>query len=229
MVRNVFLDLDNTIFDFTKAEHLALAKTLRQLGLEPTEAVLNRYSEINLAQWKLLELGKITREQVKCRRFRFLFEELGATASEVEAARIYEHLLGQGHYYMEGAEALLEALRGKYRLYLASNGTTSVQQGRLASAGIADVFDGIFLSESIGAEKPSEQFFACCFSQIPDFHREETVMVGDSLTSDIRGGINAGIRTIWFHPQDGPNTSEIQPDYEIRQLAELPPLLTHIS
>lgn len=228
MIKNVILDLDNTIFDFTKAEHLALSKTLQQLGIEPKTATLNRYSELNQAQWQLLELGKITREQVKLRRFRFLFDELGVQASEVEAAHIYEHLLGQGHFFMEGAEELLSTLNGKYRLYLASNGTTSVQKGRLASAGIEDIFEEIFLSEAIGAEKPSRQFFDYCFARIPDFRREETVIVGDSLTSDIKGGINAGICTIWFHPQGGPNRSEIQPDYEIRRLTELPPLLAQI-
>lgn len=113
---------------------------------------------------------------------------------------MYETFLGEGHYYIDGAEDLLKALYGRYRLYLASNGTMSVQQSRLASAGIAGLFDGIFLSEVIGADKPSKAFFAACFSQIPDFRKEETVIVGDSLTSDIQGGKNAGIGTVWYQP-----------------------------
>ncbi|MEQ3215710.1 HAD family hydrolase [Hominifimenecus microfluidus] len=173
MIRNVFLDLDNTLFDFTKAEHIALARTLRLLDVDPAEATLCRYSELNLEQWKLLELGKITREQVKVRRFENLFRELGTAASPEQAAALYETFLGEGHYYIDGAEDLLKALYGRYRLYLASNGTLSVQQSRLASAGIAGLFDGIFLSEVIGADKPSKEFFAACFSQIPDFRKEE--------------------------------------------------------
>lgn len=225
MIRNVFLDLDNTLFDFTKAEHIALARTLRLLDVDPAEATLHRYSELNLEQWKLLELGKITREQVKVRRFENLFRELEAAASPEQAATLYENFLGEGHYYIDGAEDLLKALYGRYRLYLASNGTTSVQQSRLASAGIAGFFDGIFLSEAIGADKPSKAFFSSCFSQIPDFRKEETVIVGDSLTSDIQGGKNAGIGTVWYQPYPEAQAEEIRPDAVIRKLSELPELL----
>ena len=113
MIRNVFLDLDNTLFDFTKAEHIALARTLRLLDVDPAEATLCRYSELNLEQWKLLELGKITREQVKVRRFENLFRELGTAASPEQAAALYETFLGEGHYYIDGAEDLLKALYGR--------------------------------------------------------------------------------------------------------------------
>ena len=138
---------------------------------------------------------------------------------------MYETFLGEGHYYTDGAEDLLKALYGQYRLYLASNGTMSVQQSRLASAGIAGLFDGIFLSEVIGADKPSKVFFTACFSQIPDFRKEETVIVGDSLTSDIQGGKNAGIGTVWYQPYPETQEEEIHPDAVIRKLSDLPELL----
>ena len=162
---------------------------------------------------------------MKVRRFESLFRELGTAASPEQAAAMYETFLGEGHYYIDGAEDLLKALYGQYRLYLASNGTMSVQQSRLASAGIAGLFDGIFLSEVIGADKPSKVFFTACFSQIPDFRKEETVIVGDSLTSDIQGGKNAGIGTVWYQPYPETQEEEIHPDAVIRKLSDLPELL----
>ena len=224
MIRNILLDLDDTLLDFHKAEKIALTKTLRHLGIEPQSATLARYSELNQAQWKLLEKGEITREQVKLRRYQLLFADLGVDASPAEATAFYEEQLGVGHYFMEGAEPLLRALYPDYRLFLVSNGTARVQYSRIGSAGIGRYFSGIFLSQEIGFEKPSAQFFARCFTEIPDFRKQETVIVGDSLSSDILGGKNAGITTVWFNP--GMQTAQdVQPDYTIHHLSELPPLL----
>ena len=225
MIDTVFLDLDNTIFDFSKAEKIALKKTLETLRVDTSEKTLARYSVLNTAQWKLLEKGEITRQEVKVRRYRLLFEELGTDASAEEAAALYESLLGIGHYFMEGAEELLNELKGKYRLYLATNGTASVQKGRIASASLEQYFDGIFISEEIGYNKPDKAYFEACFAEIPDFVKEKAVIVGDSLTSDIQGGINAGIRTVWFNPKGEPGDGAIVPDAEIRSLLELPELL----
>lgn len=225
MIDTVFLDLDNTIFDFSKAEKIALKKTLETLGVDTSEKTLARYSVLNTAQWKLLEKGEITRKEVKVRRYRLLFEELGTDASAEEAAALYESLLGIGHYFMEGAEELLNELKGRYRLYLATNGTASVQKGRIASASLERYFDGIFISEEIGYNKPDKAYFEACFAEIPDFVKEKAVIVGDSLTSDIQGGINAGIRTVWFNPKGEPGDGEIVADAEIRSLLELPELL----
>ena len=125
------------------------------------------------------------------------------------------------------AEELLETLYGKYRMYLVTNGTLSVQKGRLKSSGISRYFEDIFISEELGYNKPGREYFDCCFSRIPDFHKETAVIVGDSLTSDIQGGINAGIRTIWFNPSHE-KTSEIIPDHEFDSLMKLPELLSHI-
>ena len=104
-----------------------------------------------------------------------------------EAAHTYETLLAQGHYFIDGAEELLETLYGQYRMYLVTNGTLSVQKGRLKSSGISRYFESIFISEELGYNKPGREYFNCCFSRIPDFHKETSVIVGDSLTSDIQG------------------------------------------
>lgn len=231
MTDTVLFDLDNTILDFSKAERAALTKTLEQLGISPTEEICARYSVLNQAQWKLLEKGVITRREVKLRRFRLLFEELGADVSAEQAAAVYESLLGIGHYFMEGAEELLETLHGRYRLYLVTNGTASVQRGRLKSADLGKYFEDIFISEEVGFDKPDIRYFESCFSRIPGFSRESSVIVGDSLSSDIQGGINAEIRTVWFNPggislEEAGGGEELRPDREIRKLSELPGILS---
>ncbi len=229
MIRNVLFDLDDTLFDFHKAEKIALTKTLVHFGIDPTEETLALYSTINAAHWKRLELGEISREEVKVGRYRELFETIGVECDPVKATAYYESMLAIGHYFMPGAPELLEELYRKYRLYIVSNGTAKVQEGRIGSSGIAKYMDGIFISQILGANKPDKQFFDICFAEIPDFLLSETVIIGDSLSSDIKGGINAGITTVWFNPKGIENDNDIKPDYTIKELSEVPGLLSQIS
>ena len=225
MFEFLFLDLDDTILDFQKAEHIALSKTLRSFGLEPTETVLKRYNLINKAHWEALERKELTREQVLVGRFQVLFEEMGIAVEPVQVARAYENNLSIGHYFLSGAEEALESLSKKYKLYLASNGTAKVQAGRLASAGISRFFEEIFVSQEIGANKPSVEYFERCFAKIPGLDKSRTIMVGDSLTSDILGGQNAGIATCWVNPHHKQGREDIRVDYEIEALSQLEALL----
>lgn len=229
MIRNVLFDLDDTLFDFHKAEKIALTKTLVHFGIDPTEETLALYSTINAAHWKRLELGEISREEVKVGRYRELFETIGVGCDPVKATAYYESMLAIGHYFMPGAPELLGELYRKYRLYIVSNGTAKVQEGRIGSSGIAKYMDGIFISQILGANKPDKQFFDICFAEIPDFSLSETVIIGDSLSSDIKGGINAGITTVWFNPKGIENDNDIKPDYTIKELSEVPGLLSQIS
>lgn len=229
MIRNVLFDLDDTLFDFHKAEKIALTKTLVHFGIDPTEETLALYSTINAAHWKRLELGEISREEVKVGRYRELFKTIGVECDPVKATAYYESMLAIGHYFMPGTPELLEELYRKYRLYIVSNGTAKVQEGRIGSSGIAKYMDGIFISQLLGANKPDKQFFDICFAEIPDFSLSETVIIGDSLSSDIKGGINAGITTVWFNPKGIENDNDIKPDYTIKELSEVPGLLSQIS
>ena len=229
MIRNVLFDLDDTLFDFHKAEKIALTKTLVHFGIDPTEETLALYSTINAAHWKRLELGEISREEVKVGRYRELFETIGVECDPVKATAYYESMLAIGHYFMPGAPELLGELYRKYRLYIVSNGTAKVQEGRIGSSGITKYMDGIFISQILGANKPDKQCFDICFAEIPDFSLSETVIIGDSLSSDIKGGINAGITTVWFNPKGIENDSDIKPDYTINELSEVPGLLSQIS
>ena len=224
----VLLDLDNTILDFNTAERVALGRALTELKVPFDDAMLSLYNRINIRHWEMLEDGLLTREQVLVQRFEALYRELGVDADAFATQALYEHLLAEGHWFMPGAEEMLGELYGEYRLFLCSNGTLSVQEGRIRSAGIGRFFEGIFVSEKMGCNKPEKRYFDLCFAAIPDFDRERTIILGDSLTSDIRGGVNAGILSCWYNPKRRENTGPIRPDYEIAELSAFRPLLSEI-
>ena len=224
----VLIDLDNTILDFNAAERVALTRALTDQGIPADEAMLRRYHEINIQHWEMLEDGLLTREEVLVKRFEALFRERGVEADAFRMQEMYESNLSRGHWFVPGAPELLEALYGFYRLFICSNGVGFVQDGRIASAGLAPYFEDIFISERIGGNKPERAFFETCFARIPAFRRERALMLGDSLTSDIRGGINAGIRTCWYNPQGKENPGPIRPDWEIRTLEQFPVLLARV-
>ena len=224
----LLFDLDDTILDFHTAERAALSGAFDAFGIEYDAETLRRYSEINLSCWEQLELGTMTREEVKYTRFERLFGEKGIDASASEVQDEYETRLGRGHYFVPGAPELLERLYGKYEMYLVSNGMAAVQAGRLESAGISHYFKDIFISETIGADKPSKEYFERCFALIPGLEKSRTMIVGDSLTSDIRGGLNAGIRTCWYNPRGKEPRDDIRAEFSICSLLELPELLERI-
>ena len=224
MIEFLFLDLDDTILDFKKAEYIAIGKTIGDFGVDPTDAVRHRYHEINKWHWEQLELGKMTRAEVLVNRFKVLFREQGVEVDAEQVARAYEKNLSQGHWFLPGAEEAVDSLSKKYRLFLASNGTASVQKGRMTSANLYRFFETVFVSQEIGHNKPSREYFDACFAAIPGFDPAKAMIVGDSLSSDIRGGINAGIKTVWVNP-DHQSCGSIRPDYEIEALYQLEALL----
>jgi len=225
MVETILFDLDDTLLDFGKAEASALRRVLTEMNAPVNDAVLERYHEINQRMWKLLEMREITRDELRPRRFELLFGELGLPCDSKAVCEVYERYLGQGHWFMPGAEALLETLAPKYRLCLVSNGNAHVQRSRLRVTGITRYFDGIFISHELGVDKPSREFFDCCFAAMPEVKKETALIVGDSLSSDIRGGKNAGIRTCWYNPKGKTPPLDLVPDYEFSDLAQLPALL----
>ena len=225
MIEFLFLDLDDTILDFKKAEYIAISKTIADFGVEPTAEVRHRYHLINKWHWEQLELGTMTRAEILVGRFKVLFDELGVTVDAEKVARTYEKNLGTGHWFLPGAEEAVASLSKKYRLFLASNGTASVQKGRMTSANLYRFFEQVFVSQELGHNKPSKEYFDAAFARIPGFDPEKCLMVGDSLTSDILGGKNAGLRTVWVNPAHAPARPDIVPDYEIESLSQLEELL----
>lgn len=229
MIKHIFLDLDGTILDFLKAEATALSKVLTELEIEPTEEKIKLYSKINDSQWKRLEKGEISREQVLVGRFEIFFRELGESRDALQTRKLYEKHLSEGHFFIDGAEELLESLSKQYNLYLASNGTKTVQDGRIKSAGIEKHFKEIFVSEDIGFNKPDKRYFDMAFKKIENFSPSEAVIIGDSLSSDILGGNNAKIKTVWFNPNGLENSLNVKIDAVAKKLSDIPDILKIIK
>ena len=227
-IKHVLLDLDDTVLDFHRAERAAITETFLEFSLDPSEEVLSLYSSINKSCWRELELGTMTREEVLHQRFARLFAALGKTVDCIAVQKKYEYNLSFKAFFLDGAEELLEKLRGKYKLYVASNGTARVQDRRIEISGISKYFDGLFISQRIGADKPSPVFFEECFRQMGNPPKDEIIIVGDSLSSDIKGGVLSGIHTCYFNPKRTENHSDILPEHEISSLSELPALLALI-
>ena len=228
MIKNVLLDLDNTILDFHRTESEAIRKTLSNFGVEPTDEVIATYKAYNRRCWEALERAEMTRDEVLFGRFELLFSSLGKSVKPEEVQHFYERRLSEGAYYIDGAQDMLRSLQGKYKLYIASNGTAFVQDRRIAASGVDKYFDGIFISEHIGANKPSPLFFDGCFERMENCERDKTVIVGDTLSSDILGGINAGIHTIHYTMGNDYEYSDIVPEYVAKAVQEIPKIIEKI-
>lgn len=229
MIDLFLLDLDDTILDFHKAEAVAIAKTMKQMGVEPTEERLALYSRINREQWKRLERGELTRAQVLLKRFELFYKEIGAELSPEQTQGYYGNFLSQGHYFIDGAEDFLKRLSQRGELYILSNGNLAVQRGRLESACIARYFKKIFISEVVGYVKPQKEFFDACAKKIKGYDAKRAILLGDSLTSDILGGKNAGIRTCWFNPSRQQGREDIVPDTQIHHLSQFFDVLDRLN
>ena len=225
MYKFVFLDTDDTLLDFRLSEHAAITESFLRFGLTPTEDLIARYSAINKATWERMERGEITRERVLVERFERLFGESGASIDPQTFENTYQAILGRHAYPVAGSMEILAYLRPKYNLYIASNGVAATQDSRLRDAGLTDWFDNIFISERVGFHKPEKAFFDACFAQIPGFSHDKAIIVGDSLSSDILGGKNAGIATCWFNYRRKTPRADIQPDYTVDSLEELKSIL----
>ena len=225
MYEFLFLDADDTLLDFLKTERAAITESFSRFGLEPTDELIRRYSAINQSCWERMERGEITRDRVLIERFERLFSEIGAEIDPQTFENTYQYLLGQWCFLVEGTFEILEYLKPRYKLYIASNGVAATQDSRFRDAGLTGWFDDIFISERIGHHKPEKAYFDACFAQIPGFRRDRAIIVGDSLSSDILGGINAGIATCWFNYRRRPARDDIRPDYTIDTLEELKSIL----
>lgn len=222
----LFFDVDGTLLDFDAAEREALGLLLRDRSIEIREEYIQCYHRINASMWKMLECGEITREKLQSERFVQFFDAIGLKGkADGEENRIYRKYLSQAAIPIAGAEAVLQELGSRYPLYVVSNGNTQVQYGRLGISGFQKYFRQIFLSEEIGYTKPDKRFFEECLRQLPDVKREEILLIGDSLSSDMAGGRNAGIDTCWYNPMKTVEDASIPVTYEIRDLKELCALL----
>ena len=197
----VLFDADDTLFDFQLAEYEAIKSVLVSFGLPSDDSVIKTYSEINLSFWKLLELGKIQKSELKVRRFESFCEKMGFDVDAKEMAAAYIDALSNQNPLKDGAIEICDRLYGKCRLCIITNGIKSIQTKRFSTSPIAKYFDKIFISEELGYDKPSVEFFRLVEQALSDFDKEKTLVVGDSLTSARKGGIGYGLDTGWFNPQ----------------------------
>ena len=221
----LLMDADNTLLDFTRSEHDAIAETFAHFGLPHDDATIAIYSEVNDAHWKMLERGEIEKKVLMWKRFEAFCARTGLEADPCALAADYLKTLSTKSYMIEGAPEVCAELAKKCRMYVITNGDKRVQQGRFTPSPLAKYFDRVYISEEVGFEKPDIRYFEAVMKDIPDFDPAATLVVGDSLTSDIRGGIRAGLDTCWYNPKGKPVPADIPVTYVINDLAELPGLI----
>ena len=198
--KTILFDADGTLLDFERSEREALYDAMAMHDIEPSEEKRQTYSKINDSLWKMLERGEIEKQVLLYRRFELFLEAIGVRRDGRKMAEDYMNALSTKGYLLEGAEELCARLCDKAKLYIVTNGVEFIQKGRWARCGIQKYFDGVFISGVIGAEKPRAEYFEYVSAHIDGMEKDSTLIVGDSLTSDIRGGINYGIDTCWYNP-----------------------------
>lgn len=211
--RIALLDADNTLLDFSRSEHEALCDCLRKRGLPAHREITDTYAKINDEHWKQLECGKMTREFLRINRFAVFFKTFGFDADPERMADDYLATLATKSYLLDGAFDFCQSLFGQCRMFIITNGNTAVQKGRFDPCPIAPFFENRFISEEMGCAKPEIEFFRSVASKIPDFDPADTLVIGDSLSSDIQGGINAGMDTCWYNPKRKPLNGSVSPTY----------------
>lgn len=227
MIKVILWDIDGTLLDFLKAEYEAIKKCFETFKLgECTDEMISRYSVINRKYWESLERGEITKPQVLIGRFEeFFASENIKTDCAPLFNKEYQISLGDTICFRDNSYELIKNLKGKVKQYAVTNGTKVAQDRKLAKSGLIDLFDGVFISEEIGVEKPGIGFFEHVWSVIGKYRQDEIMIVGDSLTSDMQGGNNAGIICCWYNPEKKVNDRNLIIDYEIKDLQEVLDLL----
>lgn len=223
MYRFLLFDADDTIFDFLKAEAVAFKQAMEESGLTYKEEYLAIYSAVNAGMWHELERKEITKPELIRTRFDRFFKKAGIDSDSAKMRENYQRLLGEQSFLLPGADKLLEKLygTGKYRMFLITNGFKATQDGRLKRSGILKYLEKVFISEEVGYEKPGLEFFNAVEASIEGFKKSEALVIGDSLTSDILGGNNAGIDTVWYNFRHKENTTKAVPTYVVSELNEI--------
>ena len=245
-IRVLLWDIDNTLLDFPAAEAAAVRNLFAEFGYgECPDEMMRDYSAINLAHWERLERGEITRHQVLEGRFVVFFQKYGIPTDRVAAFNErYQDCLGDTICFLDEGDRIVRSLAGRVMQCVTTNGTRKAQEKKLRRSGLEEVFDRIFISEDIGIEKPQAGFFDHVLREADRWlaeheaglaasgagyrgplKRHEVMIIGDSLTSDIRGGDNARIVTCWYNPTGRENDQGVRVDHEIKDLREIPAIL----
>ncbi len=221
----LLFDADGTLFDFDQAERLALALTFQAFELALGQQVEQAFHQINADAWRDFEQGKIDSAALRVLRFERLFTSLGWQVDSAAFSAAYLHSLAGQSTLLPGAEQTVRTLSGRCRLAIITNGLKDVQRARLSVSPIAQYIDAVVISEEVGAAKPSPRFFDAAFALIGHPPKQQALVIGDSLTSDISGGARYGLDTCWVNPLGLPRLPGLDITYEIRAVSQLPELL----
>ena len=223
MYKVILWDVDATLLNFEKAEEAGIRGCFAKYNLgECTDEMLETYKKINRGYWQMMERGEIEKPVLLVKRFEDFLNAYGLDVSVAAGFNeLYQILLGDTVVFFAHALETVLALKGKVLQCAVTNGTKVAQDRKLKNSGLDKEFDHIFISEVVGIEKPNKGFFDAVFAEIGEYSRDEVLIVGDSLTSDIQGGVNAGIKTCWFNPKGVENTSGLKPDFEIKDIGEV--------
>lgn len=225
----VLWDMDGTLLNFYPAERYAISSTMEHFGLPScTDEMVSRYSVINEMHWKLMELGEINKQQVLEGRFEMFFKEMGFAFTDYRGFNeYYQKQLGAKVFFYDDAYDIVKNLQGKVKQYAVTNGTSTAQALKLQNSGLDKLFDGVFISDQIGYEKPSKGFFDYVEDHIEPASKDEIILVGDSLTSDMKGANVFGCKACWFNVYHKPAPADGKPklDYIISSLIELENIL----
>lgn len=225
-ITTIFWDVDNTLLDFDYSMRNSLRTCFQTIGKKITEEMIDSYEQINDSYWKRLELGEVTREELLNGRFADFFAKYGIDDVDVTSFRKeYETNLGRIYDVLDDSFTICKSLQTKQKQYVVTNGISAVQRSKLQLSGFADLMDGLFISQEVGASKPERKFFESCLEQVEEKDRSRILIVGDSLTSDIKGGMDAGIKTCWYNPGKKSLPKGYAIDYEISHLEQIYDLL----
>lgn len=221
---SIFLDLDNTLLDFNKAEYYAAKKLFEKYDLPCDDKAIKTYSSINSFFWKRFENGEIKKQEIYEKRFKVFCDFYETKADTAKMSQDYFTNLSEGYYTVDGTFDILDYLKAKnYRLYATTNGMSLTQFKRIEKSGLKPYFDKVFVSEDAGHQKPEKEYFEYVLKNIAEKDKSKILIVGDSQSSDILGGINIGIDTCWFNPK-GDKAIYIS-EYEISDLSHLKNIL----
>ena len=227
MIKVLLWDIDGTILDFLAAEKVAMKKCFEVCGIgECTDEMIARYSIINKKYWEKLERGELTKPEILVGRFDEFFKTEGiVTDCAAEFNKEYQGRLGDTICFCDNGYELIKSLMGQVKQYAVTNGTKIAQDRKLAKSGLIELFDDVFISEELGVEKPGIGFFEKVWEKIGRYNSDEVMIIGDSLTSDIKGGNNAGILCCWYNPKGASNDKGVKVDYEIDNLNKVKEIL----